>query len=220
MQAFQAVEGAQDILSIRSRFSELEGARGRWGRLKTAIIKAGVERRSRTFAETMPSKLEAPGLSAFEITTQSHKRDRNTIDKHEAAIVKTKVAPDDETPDDAPPNKKKGAEAPDYAGAKFGFKNQGKTFFLGKTEWDAEAAKKEWGTDVCIPYLLTRNLPGAPNCCPTPGHPDHCDGGKAHLQPEGKAARGKFNLKKASNRPKPGGGKPDAKRAAGRGKKQ
>ena len=241
-EAFQFHEPHRDVANLDApvnstfvRCSSDEGARGEFKVFKASFLKKVGERRDAAYTEELPPQVDMPGLASF---ATALKRDSDVV----AVAANKKGRRGDDAaataakPDDEAATKAKGdAEAArlereraanqsrDYSNADSGFRAGGSEWFIktsdGKHEtvYDAKAAKAEWGDDVCLPYVFSVGLPGAPNCCPKPGSPDHSADGKCHVIPTGKRGRAAFNLKAAGGR---GGGKGAGGKAgrAGKGK--
>ena len=189
------------------RGADTEGARGVFKKFIASMLRAAHERRERTFSETMPTQIAAPGLSAFSLTTKraANPDTRPTKqprldesggggggddDDDTAAAEARKLAAEKEA------NRKR-----DFADAKSYFRKNAEEWCIVPKEgkmvvYDAKAAAEEYGPDVCLPFLFARGLPNAPSCCPKPGDPNHAEGGKCHTIPEGKRGVGAFNLSK------------------------
>ena len=190
----------------------------------------------------MPAAVPVPGLAAFSIEAgpESPTKKPKATDAapdarsdaalkglqqqltQQAALVKAlqqggaKAPPGGEATRKATPQ---GTPQTDYTDKPHGFEDGGKVFFIGQTKYDAAAARKEYGNACCLPYILTKGLPGG-NRCAKPGDPAHGDGGAAHTKPEGTKSRTAFNVSHSGGKGK-GKGKGDGGskgRGGGKGK--
>ena len=183
---------AAAIPAVQLRGADTEGGRGEWKRKQTLAQKAAVERQSKALTETLHGALCAPTAAGY-VATNAAAAGAPVTPKAPPALAAVTPTPNWLKPAAGTPTsaaaaqealelkaareaakKQQSKEAQEaLIGAKCGFKDNGKTFYIGSVEYDAERAAKD-NPGICIGHLFTKDLPpGAPTACDDPTSEDH-----------------------------------------------
>ena len=203
---------AAKIPTVQLRGSKDEGTRGEWQRKVVLAQKASLDRQTRALNESLDGAVGTPSAVGYvlmraagatgakpAVKPGADAKVQPGADAKEVAAAaakekekKRKAAEASQEEEEARKRLRASAGTYSHADARFGFKNNGKTFFCGKTEWDAEKAATDLaalvpGQSVCLTHLFLNSLSGDhPNGCDDADDSDHQGSSPAaHVCPPG-----------------------------------